>query len=113
MTIADIKKTAMLAGLRRRQLRFERYSCTNPRTSSALDNPTSHGRSGSTTTPRPAAEAAAAMPDGRQQATVDTALTPAATGVIFSAWFMITTLSCQPARLPTESLYARTPAMKL
>src|SRR5229473_7782344 len=104
MTIADIKKTAMLAGLRRRQLRFERYSCTNPRTSSTIDNPTSHGRSGSTTTPRPAAPAAAAMPDGRQQAIVDSALTAAATGVIFSVCFIILTSPCQQARLLTERL---------
>jgi hypothetical protein len=41
------------------------------------------GLSGSITTPTPAAPAATAIPEGRQQAKVDTALNAADTEVIF------------------------------
>jgi hypothetical protein len=42
------------------------------------------GRDGSITSQTPTAPAATAMPEGRQQAKVDTALNAEATGVIFS-----------------------------
>src|SRR6266851_9938078 len=90
--IAENQKTATLARLRRWQIALDRYSCTNPTPSNAIDNPISHGRSGSTRTPRAprlAAPAIDAMPSGRQQARVESALIIAATGAIFSECFML------------------------
>jgi len=75
-------------GCDRWQVPLDRYNCVNPTPSSAIDSPISQGRSGSRRTPRPAAPAAAAMPSGRQHARVESALTTAAAGAIFSECFI-------------------------
>ena len=60
-----------------------------------------HGRKGASTAPRPAAPAAAAKPNGRQQAMQETAEMTAATGASFSKCF---NYSVGTANVPTKPL---------
>lgn len=53
---------------------YQRLADLLEREDNTIDNPTSHARSGSNTAPRPAAPAAAAIPDGKQQIIVESAL---------------------------------------
>lgn len=85
--LAETARTTIEPRLRVAHARWTRITCPTPTINRTADPASSHGRYSDRTAPRLAVAAAAAMPSGKQHASVASALAAAATGATFSECF--------------------------